>query len=238
MKKTVIKLLTFMVILILVACSGKSSENNLNSDTSDLETVDYEMPDEMKLMLGTVRLDETEYAIDAEQAADLLPLWKTLRSLASSETAAQAEVDAVITAIQEAMTADQIGTIESMGLTMQDFAGVAEILGIETGFGSRFGEISPEMQATIEAAREDGEWPPEGFEGGFGPGGGPEGGLGLGGGRGPGGGIGPGGGFGSDTGITPEMRETAMAERGGGVGRGFGINTVLLDAIINFLEVK
>ena len=91
------------------------------------------------------------------------------------------------------------------------------------------GQLTEEQQATAEAMRESGEFP--------GPGGGlsPGGGMGLG----SGGGMGPGGGeFGGDTGITPEMRETAMAERGNGTRRGFGINTQLLEAIITFLEAK
>jgi hypothetical protein len=113
-----------------------------------------------------------------------------------------------------------------MSLTMADTPEVMEMLGIEMEFASRFGDMDPEMQATIEAMRESGEGPPEGF----GPGGGqrPGSGMGLGGGMGPGG----------DTGITEEMRETAMVERGSGFGRGFGINSQLLEAVIAFLEAK
>jgi len=228
MKKTTLTSLSLLLVLILAACGGNSPERNSNPDNTDPTTMNFEMPVEMKLMLGTVKLDETEFAIDPEQASDLLPLWKTLRSLSSSETAAQAEVDAVISAIQEAMTTEQMAAIEAMGLTMKDFTGVAETLGLETGFGGRFGEITPEMQATMEAARESGEFPSEGFEGGFV----------FGGGQGPGGGQGRGGGFGGEPGFSPEMRETAIAERGDTFGRGFGINTALLDGIIAFLEAK
>jgi len=168
-------------------------------------------------------LDETAYAIDSQQAAELLPLWKVLLSLTDSDTAAQAEVDAVFASIQDSMTSEQMAAIENMELTMADMAKVMEILGIETGFGGRFGEITPEMQATIEAMRESGEGPPEGF----------------GGGQGFGGGMGPGGGMGSSgEGISPEMRETAIAGRGSNLGRGFGINTPLLEGVITFLEAK
>ena len=66
------------------------------------------------------------------------------------------------------MTSDQMKVIEEMGLTMADMAEVAETLGIELGFGggSRFGDITPEMQETMEAMRESGEFP--GGGGGFG----------------------------------------------------------------------
>jgi hypothetical protein len=222
MKKTYIILLPLLLVLILAACGGAASEGNATTRNTDTSPQNFETPIEMQLMLGTVKLDETEYSIGSEQASELLPLWKALRSLVSSDTAAQAEVDAVISAIQDGMTAEQMAAIEAMGLTMQNFAEVADTLGIETGSGGRFGEMTPEMQATMQAARESGEGPPEGF----------------GGGQGLGGGQGSGGGFGGDTGITPEMRETAMAARGGTLGRGFGINTALLDAVIAFLEAK
>jgi len=62
--------------------------------------------------------------------------------------------------------------------------------------------------------------------GGF-PGGGP--------GRGPG--SGPGSGPGGE-GLSPEMRETAMAERGGFQRVNLGLPGPMLDAIIEFLEGK
>jgi hypothetical protein len=224
MKRTILFFLTLLLILILAACGEKASENNPSEGDEDSAGWEFETPLEMQLMLGTVKLDETEYPIDAEQAAALLPLWQALRSLASSDTTAQAEMDAVIASIQDGMTAEQMAAIEAMELTMRDFTDVAETLGIETGFGGRFGEMTPEMQATMEAARESGEGRP----GGFGPG------EGFGGGMGPGGGLGPGG----AEGISPEMRATAMAARGESLNRGFGINTALLDGVITFLETK
>jgi hypothetical protein len=179
------------------------------------------MPTEMVLILGTVKLDETDFAVDAEQAAALRPLWKALRSIGESETAAQAEVDALISQIEDTMTPEQINAIEAMELSMQDMGSVAELLGIEMGgFGAGgFGEMTPEMQATRQAMRESGEFP--------GPGSG----------MGPGGGQGPGGGFGGAE-MDPDARATAIAERGGIRGARSGINSFLLDAIIEFLEGK
>lgn len=221
MKKTFYTLLLLLSILTLAACGSTGEENSAASTNGGTTTNQGNISLEMELMLGTVKLDETEYAIDNQQATELLPLWKALRSLSGSETAAQAEIDAVIAAIEDGMTSEQMEAIGTMELSMADMADVAEILGIEIGGGGRFGEMTPEMQATMEAMRESGEGPPEGF--------GPGGGLGQGGGQGPGGG---------DTGITQEMRETAIAGRGGNLGRGFGINTQLLEAIIAFLEAK
>jgi hypothetical protein len=154
-----------------------------------------------------------------------LPLWKATRSLSQSETAATEEIEALINQIEGTMTGDQLATIEAMELTMQDFSDIAESLGLEIDAGGRFGEMTPEMQATREAMRESGQMP----EGGFG--GGPGGGMGR----------GFGGGAGGEAGdeFNPEAMQTAIAERGGAPrGANLGLNSVLLDAIIEFLEGK
>ena len=110
-----------------------------------------------------------------------------------------------------------------MQLTQEDMASVAETLGVEMGGigpGGFGGEMTEEMRATMEAARESGEAPAGDQR--------PGGDL-------PGGGQGPGGQGGQ---MDPAARETAMAERGGVRGARSGINTALLDAVIEFLEAK
>ena len=89
-------------------------------------------------------------------------------------------------------------------------------------FAERFGELSPEMQATMEAVRESGQFLGRGSGGGQFPGGRPGGGEGL-----------SGGGE-----ISPEARETAMAERGDFRGAQSGLNPMLLEAVIEFLQGK
>ncbi|MBC8508776.1 MAG: hypothetical protein ISR58_15705 [Anaerolineales bacterium] len=208
MKKTIFTLTLLTFVLILAACGSSTSEVGSNENDNQ----EFTLPLDMQLLIGTVKLDESENAIDAEQAAELLPLWKALRSLSESETAASAEVEALVNQIQDSMTSEQIEAIEAMELSMSDFADVRETLGIEGGFG----DITPEMQATMEAARESGEFPTGGRPGGDIPGGG----------QGPGGGQE----------LSAEARQTAIAERGGTRGAGLGLNTALLEGIIEFLE--
>ncbi len=215
MKKTLI--ISIFLILILAACGSQPANTEVTEPFAD----ENALPAETLLMLGIVKLDETAQAVDADQASELLPLWKALRSLGEIETASQIEVDAVISQIQDTMTAEQMETITAMELSQENFAEVAEILGIETGFGGRSGNMTPEMQATAQAVRESGEAP----SGGQSPGGGLPG---MGGGKGRAGGEE----------LSPEARETAIAERGGARGAGSGINPVFLDALIEFLENK
>lgn len=236
MKKIIFPLILLVLIFALVACKSSSSEATIENTSGDgIPNGDrqFSISADMKLLLGTVKLDETEYAVDAEQASQLLPLWKALRSLSADDATAEVEIEALITQIGENMTPEQTSAIEDMNLTMQDMGSVMETLGVEGNFGGA-GQMSEEMQATMEAARASGDFP------GGGPGGGefipPDGG-----GMGPGGGQGAGGGFGGGFGgaeMDPSARETAIAERGGTRGAGSGINSNLLDAIIEFLEAK
>jgi hypothetical protein len=229
MKKNIFYLILIGLIFTLAACSSADAASPTGNavDPANGER-QFEMSTEMTLMLGTVKLDETDFAVDVEQAAELLPLWKALRSLSESDTAANVEIEALISQIGETMTPEQMEAIESMGLSMQDMNGVMETLGIEMG---GFGDMSEEMQATMEAAQESGDFP----GGGDFPRGGD---MPPGGGMGPGNGMGGGGGFGGGAELDSAARATAMAERGGERGIRSGLNTNLLDAIIEFLEAK
>lgn len=194
------------------AAGGTSDiEASLNSDYENALSVP------MQLVMGTFMLEDTELTVDSDQAAQLLPLWKAARSLGSSDTAAAEEVGAVYNQIQETMTPEQIAAIAAMQIGREDMFGVVQELGLSFGGGG--GDFTPEMQATAQAARASGQ----GFPGGFG-------------GR-PGGGGGPGGGAGG-AGLSPEGRETAIAERGGTRGAGPGVNPAYLEAVILLLEGK
>ena len=257
MKKTTIILVSLILILVLAACGETVNETGVTTEgvdtstsdtpgittedaesstsdtqagasedaaggTSDIEASlnsDYEnaLSVPMQLVMGTFMLEDTELTVDSDQAAQLLPLWKAARSLGSSDTAAAEEVGAVYNQIQETMTPEQIAAIAAMQIGREDMFEVVQELGLSFGGGG--GDFTPEMQATAQAARASGQ----GFPGGFG-------------GR-PGGGGGPGGGAGG-AGLSPEGRETAIAERGGTRGAGPGVNPAYLEAVILLLEGK
>lgn len=226
-----------IIILVLSACGGSaevassSAAERTSSNTADPGAGDTRgigedfrdaMPTSAQLGFGTLMLEETEYAVGPEQAAQLLPLWKAARSLSESETVAQEELEAVFNQIEDTMTPEQVSAINAMQLTGEEMAQLMETLGIEVGFGGAFGNMTPEQQATVQAARESGEGPP----GGGLPGGNP-------GGQGPGGGQGFGGGN-----LTPEQQATMEARRAeiGGVGARFAL--VFVDPLIALLEQR
>jgi hypothetical protein len=237
MRKTNIFISLFIVLLNLTACSNaaevsnasqSTSENKASASTSqangDLLSADYEnaLSVPMQLAIGTFKLDTTENKVDAKMAKDLLLLWKAVRSLSNSDTVASQELDALYTQIQGTMIPEQVAAISAMHLTRDDMRQVFQDMGMSFGpGGGDFGNLSPEQMATMQAAQQSGQGSPGGgFPGGGVPGmGGPP--------------PGEGGNF------SQEQRQTAMAaERGGASQSTQGVNPMLLDAVIKFLESK
>ena len=124
MKKYIIVVTLFTLLLSLAACSSSAS-TPAASKTTSLST-------EAQLLVGTLKLESTALVVSKAQAAQLLPLWETLQSLASSGTAAQAEVDAVVDQIKSTMTAQQLSSINTMNLTNQDLTSAMAESGTST----------------------------------------------------------------------------------------------------------
>ncbi len=241
-------LLTIILLLLalpLAACGGTNTQS-----TQAVEAEGTPMPDEtmttgsttsesMQLALGILSLQSSDMPLTAEQATTLLPLWKAMRSLGESDTAAQAEIDALYTQIRGILTEEQQAAINDMSFDRESMAALSQELGIETGFGGMGmgGTPSPEMQSTLEAMRASGQMP-EMPEGGFGGQGGerpemPEGGGGM-----PGRGAPTEGGMGSGMG---EMDFSTMAtQQASGMVAAPSLNNTIsgpwLEALIAMLE--
>ncbi|GAB4577621.1 MAG: hypothetical protein Fur0022_03520 [Anaerolineales bacterium] len=229
-------LLTLSILIIffftLAACAGQANTGTMpDSQALMANGTPFPFPqsEEQQLMWGTFALEGTENAITAEQAAQLLPLWKAVRSLSASDTVAEEEINALFEQIQETMTTEQMDAINALELTGEEMAAIAEAQGFEIGGpGGGFSNLSETQRATLEAARASGEGSEDGPSGEF-PGGPPAGGGGF-----PGG---PGGGAFQN--LSPEQQSTLEAARAsGGVEEGRVINTALLEALITFLEGK
>jgi len=214
MKKTLFAL-TLILALALTACGGTATETETASAGAGGLNADYEnaLSVQLQLSVGTFNLEGTDLAVDAEQAADLIPLWQVLNGLNESGTSAPEEVDALVVQIEETMTAEQIASIAAMQLTRDSMGEIMQEYALSMGMGS-------------------GETPPEGFTPGQGRGGSSVPGL---------SGGGPGGS--SDTGMTPEQIATAQAERGKtGEDAGSMMNSrlsrVVVDGLITLLQSK
>ena len=219
MKKTQslsILLILSILFLPLVACTGAAGATTQSAGAST------DLPLASQLALGTLKLDETSYPIDEAQAAELLPLWKALRALSSSDTTAPQEIEALVKQIQNILTAEQVKAITDMQLSNEDLVAFMQEQGPMGAAGGRPTDAS--AQATRQARIESGA---AGGRPGSGQGGGPGAGGGFGGGMPP-----DGGGFGG--GMVPQTTGTPSAVRQ----NSSGINIFLVNLVIQFLETK
>lgn len=198
MKAMVVVGFVVVVGLVLAAC-GASAAGDATRSTGNASTTaiaggaNIELTDEVRLMLGTLKLDEVGLAPDAEQASKLLLLWQAYQSLATSDTSAPQELASVVTQIRETMTHAQLDQIEAMALNQEDLTSFVQAYreqaassgaGSFEGFSGRTGG-APGLSGRL----------PEG--GGFAGGGPPD--------------------FNAN-GISPEALATAQAQRGSGTG--------------------
>jgi hypothetical protein len=164
-----------------------------SSPEFDERLLEAEVGLQMQLSVGTFVLEDTKMAVTSEQAAELLPLWKAVRSLTESDTTARVEIDAVILQIEDAMTTEQLAFITETELSMEDMSALME----------KFGVVPQGAQAGNMAGAPGGS-----------PGGGPGMGMGM--------GMGPGGGGMLSGDIDPEMQAT-MEARQAEMGESFGV---------------
>ena len=166
------------------------------------------------------------WAVWTQQAVELLPVWQVYQEVSTSDTVAQAEVDALIEQIQETLTTEQMDAINGMNLTQQDIFTIMQECGIQFGGG---------QNANQGGGSQNGDVPSGGFQGG---GGFPGGDGGFPGGAPPDGGGVPGGDFGGGApqGMSEDQIATAQAARQG-QGRDM-MSPMLINALIELLKSK
>jgi hypothetical protein len=197
-----------------------AADGAANADTDEEKgpRLAGETPASTQLLFGTFALEETDLAVDAAQARELLPLWKAVRSLSNSDTASSVELEALYNQIQDLMTAEQLDQIDTMEFGPENMQEVMSELGLDMAMGNRGKADDSEDGANTR----------------------PGGGMGGPGDSGPG--SGPGGENATDEqrammeAMSDEERATAMAERGGGAMN--PMNTMLLDPLIELLSEK
>ena len=140
MNKKIFWITLTLFTLILTACA--STAGTTGTAPSGTSSAD-ELPAQTKLILGTINLEETDNAITAEQAKELIPMFYVLQDLNESDTAAQEEIDGLVNQIQETMTDEQVQAIDDMSLTRRDMFAITQ--GGSAGSGSS--DTSPATSA-------------------------------------------------------------------------------------------
>jgi hypothetical protein len=226
MKKFLIVIMA-LSILILPACADNGENAASGNENSGVQGADSNGEIEgfgdvtiNQLATNVFLLEKTEYQVTEGQAEEMVVLWQVAKALIESSTAADAELNSVTNQIEAIFTDEQIAYI----LTLDpEEANMNQVLA-EYGYSIRGGDGSfaegdlsqEEFEAMRAAAGGD---------------------LGTVTGERPGGGQGGGGGFGGQE-LTPEMEATREAMRAEMGGAGFGMNTAIFDAVIEFLQSK
>ena len=220
MKKIVFAFTVLTLLLTLVACGKTSSSTDSTNDQGSLSL-------EMQLLVGTFKLEDTELAVSADQAEQLLPLWQTLQSLSTSGTAATEEIDAVVNQIKSTMTSQQMDKITAMKLTQQDMMSLMSQAGVFSN-----GDSSATPPVALDGFPSGGDMPSGGGGMPSGGGGMPSGGGGM-----PSGGGGFPAGGAPDMGSVPEgMSVTPQAARSNGMTN--QVPVPLLNALIELLQMR
>ncbi|MCD4671229.1 MAG: hypothetical protein K8R77_01080 [Anaerolineaceae bacterium] len=221
-QKIVFTILSLILVVSLAACSTaevesvQTAENEVEADAlaEPSEATDPrffgEVPLSTQLLLGTFKLEDTDPAVDAAQASELLPLWKAVKSLSDSDTTSSVELDALYLQIQETMTDAQLDVIADFAFDGSSMRTMMSELGLGIGSGG-LGQNGEGGLSDMPAA-----------------------------GGGKGQGMGDGNPSPEQMAMfesmTDEERATAIAEREGGIRN--RTDTVLLDPLIALLEER
>ena len=180
------KALVFSIILslILAACGSSAStaaaQNSAGGGTPNGVALgtsyDNAASVELQLLAGTMKLEGTNLAVTADQAAILLPLWKQVQSLgqdmgpgqggpsqtqdsatpaaASAGSDTQTQIDGLLNQIQAAMNAEQIQAIAEMQITQDSILSVMQTKGSTMGGNGGPGGNGQAPQGTPPAGGE------------------------------------------------------------------------------------
>ena len=166
------------------------------------------------MAVGTLKLEGSGEAIDAQTAAELLPLWQAVNSLGNSDTTSAVEMQAIYKQIQETMSAAQVQAIAKMQVTSQMAVQYALEAGMVSQVGAPSGDSAAAQASDSASSGQSGGGMPMGDPGMGGP---------------PDGGMGPGtASGGTQTGITGGTRGLQST----------GIENILVEAVIELLQTK
>lgn len=125
MKKLILPL-ALVILFTLSACASVAQANLAGTETTTSSTgilntrYDNALSINAQLAVGVFALEDTDNALTAAQAAELLPLWRAAQALSDSSTITTEEFQAIFTQIEETMTTEQLNAIAALQLTSQN----------------------------------------------------------------------------------------------------------------------
>jgi hypothetical protein len=120
-------LISLCFLSILSACIGNQGGNGARaSQTGE----GGNLPTPIRLAVGTLSLDKAGKGVDAAQAKELLPLWKGILMLATSDSASPQEMNALYKQVRSTMKPEQITIIDA--ISREDVRAIAQQTGMES----------------------------------------------------------------------------------------------------------
>jgi hypothetical protein len=216
--KTKYFILIVIASLMATSLAGCGNASITASSSGELSTAS-------RYALGILKLEGTSNAVTSSQANDLLTLWEGYQSLSASDTASQVELDALVTQIHEALTAEQVKAIDAMGLTETTLSATLSTLGGTAPTNQSSSTLSAPALSSLGASGGSntmpsggpGGAPPDGSDGG--PAGGDSSGV-------------------NDILNTTSSQGTAVATRAATAASTAQVNPILLRAVIQLLETR
>ena len=216
-KKFILFLISMLLVMSLNACNANSN----TAAVAGTETAASTASLTQQLLYGTIGLEGSDYAVDAEQAETLLPLWKAYNALRTDSTVAAEELQGLLNQIKRSMTDEQMAYIEENSFDATSISDLVASL-----------DLNMVGQTTQGRSSEDG------FQSSNGAPGGPGGNM-------PSGGAPMGGGMGMTTGgeqmdtssMSKEQLAQLQAQREA-AGGGMGNNTMYIEVLIELLNQK
>ena len=130
LKTVILPIVIGSLVLLLVACKNSSIQTGSMGNSGTTNSQDgTSLSQANRLLVGTLKLEATDQAVTKDEATQLLPLWQAYLSLSSSQTAAEAEVDALLNQINSTMTTSQVQAITAMNLTSTDMMDLMQSMG-------------------------------------------------------------------------------------------------------------
>ena len=131
------------------AQASESAAANPATDSAFDSSFEGALPPTNQMMLGILRLEDTEHAVTSAQAAAMLPLWQALQSGSIQN---QSERVAMLRQLEGQFTQPQVEAISALQLTFADMNDWAEANGIELPQFGQGGQGSQGGQGRQSAA--------------------------------------------------------------------------------------
>jgi len=120
---------------IEASTEAPATVSTLTADYTDAASI------EMQLLVGILKLENTDLAITSSQAESLITLLKTLQE--ASNTASQEQIDAMIQQAQSILSAEQVTAIANLQLTQESAMAVLQEQGLAQGNPQQRGGNQP-----------------------------------------------------------------------------------------------